>query len=94
MPYGKAYVDGKYLAGSSRKINLADVSIETFWVDLTLHNPLEVEVNLSNVTIVAQEMKSSELPSTTDFVEIESIEDIILGAKETQPVSYSISLVL
>ena len=57
---------------------------ELFWVDLVLQNPLDTEVNLSNLTLILQ---TSHIDSTDDSVEVEIIKEVILGAKETSCVS-------
>ncbi|KAG6832288.1 hypothetical protein H0H92_003521 [Tricholoma furcatifolium] len=60
-----------------------------FWVDLALRNPLDTEVNLSNLTVIVEESNATEL-STTSFVEVEVVDDVTLGAKESRIVSISI----
>jgi len=62
-------------------------SSETFWIDLAIRNPLDTEINLSNLTVTAQETTSTDLTSAMAHVDIEIIDDIILGAKETRTVS-------
>jgi hypothetical protein len=57
---------------------------ELFWVDLVLQNPLDTEVNLSNLTLIVQ---TSHTDSTYDSVEVEIIKEVTLGAKETSSVS-------
>ncbi|KAG5340621.1 hypothetical protein C0989_001063 [Termitomyces sp. Mn162] len=63
---------------------------EVFWVDLVLRNPLNTEINLSNVTVTVQECSAQDLSSPTSFVEVEVINDIVLGAKELRTVPISI----
>lgn len=58
--------------------------LEMFWVDLVLQNPLDTEVNLSNLTVIVQ---TSHTDSTEDSVEVEIIKEVTLGAKETSSVS-------
>ncbi|KAF8913001.1 ER-golgi trafficking TRAPP I complex 85 kDa subunit-domain-containing protein [Gymnopilus junonius] len=62
---------------------------ELFWVDLFLHNPLDTEVNLSNITLAVQELDPSGSAQVEDLVEVEVINDVVLGSKEsvTVPVS-------
>lgn len=60
---------------------------ETFWVDIALRNPLDVEVTLSGLTVSVRELLAKEADSNPDFVEVEVIDDIILGAKDTRTVS-------
>ncbi|KAJ7630805.1 ER-golgi trafficking TRAPP I complex 85 kDa subunit-domain-containing protein [Roridomyces roridus] len=56
---------------------------ETFHVDLVLRNPLGTEVNLSNLTIVVEEKNGS---SSTSFVDVEVLDDITLGPRESRTV--------
>ena len=51
-------------------------------MDLVLQNPLDAEVNLSNLTLIVQASDS-----TDDLVEIEVIKEVTLGAKEIISVS-------
>ncbi|KAF9462100.1 ER-golgi trafficking TRAPP I complex 85 kDa subunit-domain-containing protein [Collybia nuda] len=72
---------------------------DVFWVDLVLQNPLDTEVNLSNVTILVQTSNTG--PSQEDFLEVGIIDDVVLSAKElhtvpiyiksTRPASLSIT---
>lgn len=55
-------------------------------MDLVLVNPLDTEINLSNVTVVVQEPGVTG-PSSATFVEVESIDDITLAANESRTVS-------
>lgn len=55
---------------------------ELFWVDLVFQNPLDTEVNLSNLTLNVQASHS-----TDDPVDVEIIKEVTLGAKETSLVS-------
>ncbi|KJA29295.1 hypothetical protein HYPSUDRAFT_176107 [Hypholoma sublateritium FD-334 SS-4] len=54
---------------------------ELFWMDLAMLNPLDAEINLTNVTLVitATDPSTSALPD--DFVEVETIKEITLGPK-------------
>ncbi|KAF8167761.1 ER-golgi trafficking TRAPP I complex 85 kDa subunit-domain-containing protein [Crassisporium funariophilum] len=62
---------------------------DLFWVDLVLRNPLDAEVNLSNLTLAVQELlASSEGPE--DFIEVEVIKEVTLGPKETLTVPISL----
>lgn len=65
---------------------------ETFWVDIEVHNPLDVEVNLSDVTVVAQERVSAELESPVDILEAEVIDDIVLAANETRSIPLAVKV--
>ncbi|KAF5384925.1 hypothetical protein D9615_001402 [Tricholomella constricta] len=59
---------------------------ETFWVDLVLRNPLDTEVNLSNLTVTVQEFEATDPSSSTAFVEVETIGDLVLGPEESRTV--------
>ncbi|KAG6862433.1 hypothetical protein C0995_011873 [Termitomyces sp. Mi166 len=63
---------------------------EVFWVDLVLRNPLNTEINLSNLTVTMQESNVNDLSASTSFVEVEVINDIALAAKESRTVPISI----
>ncbi|KAH9486608.1 hypothetical protein JR316_0000673 [Psilocybe cubensis] len=62
---------------------------ELFWVDLILYNPLEADINLSNVTLVV-ETKPNTVEHIGDIIEVETIKEVVLGPKET--ISVPISL--
>lgn len=59
---------------------------ETFFVDLVLRNPLDVEVNLSNVTIVVEESRSDDPSTSKPFLDVEVVEDIVLAPRESRTV--------
>lgn len=59
---------------------------ETFWVDLVLRNPLDVEVTLSGFTVGVRESSSEDGESAKEFVEVEIIDGIVLGAMDTRTV--------
>ncbi|KAI0715153.1 ER-golgi trafficking TRAPP I complex 85 kDa subunit-domain-containing protein [Earliella scabrosa] len=59
---------------------------ETFWVDLVVRNPLEVDVTLSNLTVTVRETSSKDVDTTQDFVEVEVIEDVTLGPRDTRTI--------
>ncbi|THV07645.1 hypothetical protein K435DRAFT_825459 [Dendrothele bispora CBS 962.96] len=63
---------------------------ETFWVDLVIRNPLEVEVNLSNLTIGVQESTSESPSSSKAFVEVETIDKVVLGPREMRTIPISV----
>jgi hypothetical protein len=56
---------------------------ETFWIDLFLRNPLDAEVNLSNVTVFLEESDARDSSSTSAFVEVELVENVVLAPKES-----------
>ena len=67
--------------------------VETFWVDLSIRNPLDVDVSLSALTVGVREAASPpEFSDTLDFIKVEVVDDIQLGAKETRTVSCAIDL--
>lgn len=51
-----------------------------------LRNPLNVEVTFSGLTAVVQDA-TAQAESPPDFVEVEVIDDLILGARESRTVS-------
>jgi hypothetical protein len=59
---------------------------ERFWVDLVLRNPLDTEVNLSDLKIVVEEAHTANAEPSEGFIEVESINDVVLGPRETQTV--------
>ncbi|KAI0068320.1 hypothetical protein BV25DRAFT_1793504 [Artomyces pyxidatus] len=61
---------------------------EAFWIDLAMRNPLDVDVNLANLTVVVRE--SGDNAPSADFVEVEVVDDIILGAMETRTIPLSV----
>lgn len=52
-----------------------------------LRNPLNVEVTISRLSLILRDAKNSDLESVPDYVEVEVIDDVSLGAKETRTVS-------
>ncbi|TFK56961.1 hypothetical protein OE88DRAFT_1715773 [Heliocybe sulcata] len=79
--------------GNSRLENSGKAAVnETFWVDIELHNPLDVEVNLSDITVIAQEQRSRNLEAADDILEAEVIEDIILGAQESRSIPLALKV--
>ncbi|EMD42167.1 hypothetical protein CERSUDRAFT_90771 [Gelatoporia subvermispora B] len=63
---------------------------ETFWVDLVLRNPLDVEMVLSGFTVAVKEAGSEDNNPAEDLAEVEVIDDIILGAKEIRTIPVAI----
>lgn len=49
-------------------------------------NPLDVEVLLSALTVRVREARSEDADDTPDFVQIECIDGVTLGAKDTRTV--------
>ncbi|KAF9527818.1 ER-golgi trafficking TRAPP I complex 85 kDa subunit-domain-containing protein [Crepidotus variabilis] len=64
---------------------------ELFWVDLTLHNPLDAEITLSDLTLFVEEVSSppsstsstSSSPKPAAFVQIETLKEVLIRPKET-----------
>jgi hypothetical protein len=67
-------------------ILLLRIILETFWVELEIRNPLDTDVNLSNFTIIVRESNSPDSESARHFVTVETIKDVILGARESRMV--------
>ncbi|TCD62768.1 hypothetical protein EIP91_006412 [Steccherinum ochraceum] len=63
---------------------------ETFWVDLAIRNPLEVDVTLSALTILLRDASSPETSDRLDFVEVEVVDDIQLGSREARTIPIGI----
>ncbi|TFY79762.1 hypothetical protein EWM64_g4249 [Hericium alpestre] len=63
---------------------------EMFRVDVSLHNPLDVDINLSDVTIVVREAQSETDSVSADFVEVEALDDIVLSANETRTIPIAV----
>jgi trafficking protein particle complex subunit 8 len=51
-----------------------------------MRNPLDAEVNLSNLTVTVREKSSTDAKSPVAYVDVEIIDDIILGANESRTV--------
>jgi hypothetical protein len=81
---GKAAVNGElpFISPPHRADFLQ--SPEAFWIDLVFKNPLDADINLSNLTVVVEEMLSSRSVPAESVVEV--IDDVVLGPKETRTV--------
>lgn len=55
---------------------------------MVLRNPLDVEVNLSALTVGVREEKSENASSSKSFVQVEVVDDVFLGPKESRTVSF------
>jgi hypothetical protein len=86
---GKVVVDGtsRFILAIKYKIYIFLLA-ETFFVDLVLRNPLDAEVNLSNVTIVVEESHSGDASSSKSFLDVEVVEDLTLGPRESRTVRF------
>ncbi|KAH9937068.1 ER-golgi trafficking TRAPP I complex 85 kDa subunit-domain-containing protein [Fomitopsis serialis] len=63
---------------------------EYFWVDLGMRNPLDVEVTLSGLSVVVRETSSPDASVTPDFVEVEVVDGITLGAREYRTIPVAV----
>ena len=80
----------RYIDGSLKIIELTNALAETFWVDLAIRNPLDVDVTLSSLTIMVREAPVNEgAGDHPEFVQVEVVDDIQLGAKESRTVGPS-----
>ncbi|KAL4070824.1 ER-golgi trafficking TRAPP I complex 85 kDa subunit-domain-containing protein [Scleroderma citrinum] len=62
---------------------------ENFWVEVTLHNPLDTEVTLADLVLTV-EAKGHDDDWTTKNILIERVPDISLFAKESRVVSFAV----
>ncbi|KIK93997.1 hypothetical protein PAXRUDRAFT_480682 [Paxillus rubicundulus Ve08.2h10] len=62
---------------------------ESFWVDVALRNPLDTEVTLANLAPVL-EAKDRDAPWIEENIDVESITEIILSAKESRTISIAV----
>lgn len=51
-----------------------------------MQNPLNVEVTFSGLTVTVREAFSDDMNHVKDFIEVEVLDDIVLGAKDTRTV--------
>ncbi|KAI0094770.1 ER-golgi trafficking TRAPP I complex 85 kDa subunit-domain-containing protein [Irpex rosettiformis] len=63
---------------------------EPFWFDLVLRNPLNVEISMSRLSLIVREATTSDDEAGPDFLEVETLDDITLGVKETRTIPISI----
>lgn len=82
---GKAAVNGWSL-GSNVRMHCLSQNAESFWVDMVFYNPLNVEVTISNLTVVVKEAKHEDVETPVDFAEAEIVDEISLNAHETRTV--------
>ena len=69
-------------------IRLLTAVVELIWVDLVLRNPLDAELNLTEISLLVHEKSGAELTSTNAFVEVQTIDEIILGPRESRTVGF------
>ena len=55
-------------------------------MDLVVHNPFNAEVNISDLTVVLTGLSASS-EWTPDLVDVEILDEIVLGSKETRTVN-------
>lgn len=73
-PYSRAFRPRKLIS-----------CLEAFWVDINLRNPLDTEVNLANLTVII-ESSSGDTAWIRENIAIETLEEIVLNAKESRTV--------
>lgn len=61
---------------------------DSFWVEVVLYNPLDAEVTLANVTLIV-EAQGHDCDWLSRNVQVESINEIVLHAKENHPISFA-----
>lgn len=60
---------------------------ETFWIDLQMVNPLDADVEITNLQVVLQ---GKDLAGPAPRAEVERLDEVILKAKESQTISIAI----
>lgn len=64
---------------------LKGTAAETFWMDLVVRNPLDVELNLANFTLIVRHMNGSQPDDESHpLVDVDVIEDILLSPRESR----------
>ncbi|KAK7064334.1 ER-golgi trafficking TRAPP I complex 85 kDa subunit-domain-containing protein [Favolaschia claudopus] len=63
---------------------------EMFFVDILIRNPLDAEVNLTNVTIIVEESDSEDASTSKSSLDIEVIEELTLAPRESRTVSIGV----
>lgn len=64
--------------------------LELFWIDLNLQNPLDADISLANLSLIVQETTAKGSSSTADFVEVETIKEVLLRPRESLVVPISL----
>jgi hypothetical protein len=88
---GKATVNGENIIVYT--FSLAERCVEAFWVDLVVQNPFNTEVNLSDLTVIVTGLPTGS-KWTSDLVDVEILDEIILDPKEIRTVNMSASLTM
>ena len=52
-----------------------------------MRNPLNIEISLSGLTVIVRDAKAEGLSADPDFINVEVIDDFILGARDSRTVS-------
>jgi len=73
---------GVFILHSGKGSSTDLLLLELFWMDLIMQNPLDAEINLSNVTLVVNENWSNSA-SADDFIEVEVIKDVTIGPQSS-----------
>uniref|UniRef100_A0A0W0FGI2 Uncharacterized protein n=1 Tax=Moniliophthora roreri TaxID=221103 RepID=A0A0W0FGI2_MONRR len=63
---------------------------ETFYVDLILRNPYQVEINLANLTVVVREPNAEDPSSSKIFVQAEILDNVTIRPRETRTVPIAV----
>ncbi|KAF7339581.1 hypothetical protein MSAN_02172600 [Mycena sanguinolenta] len=63
---------------------------ETFLVELVLRNPLDTEVNLSNVTVIVKDSHSVDASASKSSLDVEVFEELTLAPRESRTVPIGI----
>ncbi|KAF8445809.1 ER-golgi trafficking TRAPP I complex 85 kDa subunit-domain-containing protein [Boletus edulis BED1] len=64
---------------------------ESFWVDIALHNPLDTEVTLTNLTLVV-EARDKDTSWINKYVTVECVEEVVVRAKENRTLSIAVKV--
>lgn len=79
---GKVSMCGMFILHSGKGSNTDLLLPELFWMDLIIRNPLDAEINLSNVTLLVKENVSNPA-STDDFIEVEVVKEVTIGPQSS-----------
>ncbi|KAG6381059.1 ER-golgi trafficking TRAPP I complex 85 kDa subunit-domain-containing protein [Boletus reticuloceps] len=64
---------------------------ESFWVDIALHNPLDTEVTLTNLTLVV-EARDKDTSWINKYVTVECVEEVVIHAQENRTLSIAVKV--